>query len=127
MKTTTIAADHRVYRLDKALRARMKAVRTEKGLRQQDFFALAIEEHLPRIVETLVELGFQPTRRNGPIKIGVEPSTLKALHRASAKTGTDQTLLVQTCLVLATRAVEAKPAPKAKAKPRRPRKKATRR
>jgi hypothetical protein len=117
--TTTTADSSRVYFFSKVLREKIKRVRAEKELRQQDFFEESIDEHLPIIVGALKELGFEATKKGGPVKMPVREPVLKALRRATAVTGIPTTSLVQTILIQATRE-ESKPKPrrKAKAKPR---------
>lgn len=127
---TTATDSSRVFYLSAPLRASIKAARLEKGCTVPVFYADTIAEQLPGLTESLLGLcRLEPTKQNGPMKVGMSTATLKSLHAASAKTGISQVQLVQCCLLLAVgEKVEPKPVKKTprKSAAKKPTRKATR-
>ena len=111
---------YRVVRLPAALRTAIRGKRDEKGVTNEEFVRESVEQHLPKLVSNLQEIGFGSARRNvGAIRLPFsdQAKTLDSLRRASNDIKIPTVLLLEICLQSATAVMT----PKRKVKQRRSR------
>ena len=101
----------RVVRLSAPLRDELRRAREAKGTTSVAFIGESVAEQLPKLVETLQNLGFlgaKGSRRPARLPFSSEAGTLKALQAASQKTGIPASHLLTACLFVTTQAPPAK-------------------
>ena len=90
---------YRVYYLPEELREAMRGRREHRGQTVQEFIRAAVEDELPRLVETLGSLKIEPVSDDArPAKLPLDDQLLGELKVAAVATGIPQSQLLLSCL-----------------------------
>ncbi len=103
--TTATDVSYRVVRLPQPLRKEIQTVRDTNSQTNEQFVAAAVEQHLPRIVDGLRNLGFRkPDGKIVPVRLPFADAsgTLAGLKDASESLGIPAVQLLSLCLTAAT-------------------------
>ena len=90
---------YRVYRVPEPLRKAMRQKRAQRSQTVQEFLTGAVEDELPRLLESLGNLHIGPADPEAcPAKLPLDERLLASLKRASIETGLSQSQLLLACL-----------------------------
>jgi hypothetical protein len=78
---------YRVFDLPEELRTRLRAKRAKAAATTAEVVQTATANTLPKVVAALRELGFRGDGKIRPARVAMTASSLRALKRASKKTG----------------------------------------
>ena len=78
---------YRVYDLPEELRTRLRAKRAKAAATTAEVVQAATADCLPKLLAALRELGFRGDGKTRPARFAMTASSLRALRRASKKTG----------------------------------------
>ncbi|MEN6365389.1 MAG: hypothetical protein ABFC88_01065, partial [Thermoguttaceae bacterium] len=92
---------YRVFDLPEELRTRLRAKRAKAAATTAQVVQTAMADCLPKLVATLRELGFRGDAKTRPARFAMTASSLRALRRASKKTGVPACRLLFAYLLLA--------------------------
>jgi hypothetical protein len=94
---------YRVYRVPEPLRKAMRQRRAQRDQTVQEFIQTAVEDELPRLVESLGKLHIGPADPDSrPAKLPLNERLLATLRQASIETGLSQSQLLLASLRAAT-------------------------
>lgn len=96
--------NYRVIPLPATLRQAIRRKRDESEITNEEFVGNAVEQHLPKILATLAEVGFEAKRKSvGPLRLPFsdKAKTLARLRQASQATRIPSVHLLEACLTMA--------------------------
>jgi hypothetical protein len=92
---------YRVFDLPEELRTRLRAKRAKATATTAQVVQTATADCLPKLVAALRELGFRADGKTRPARIPMTACSLRALRRASKKTGLPACRLLFACIAIA--------------------------